>query len=194
MMRADDFLRKMTMARRSDAFLALGEDYVVVDPLRLPPSSAAIAAETVGKEVPPVPDYRDRRVGVCPTAVVDPAVVRRPCRRRPSPPPPLLRGHRRGDSGQGRGLRRCVLPRCVGRPPRRLSPSSESLLTLDFDMGIPIASFLPFVKNLRWLCMCDPPWLKAPSMGLGMVPAICVFDEDDLPSRPLSFPVGTGEV
>ena len=50
MMRADDFLRKMTMARRSDAFLALGEDYVVVDPLRLPPSSAAIAAETVGKD------------------------------------------------------------------------------------------------------------------------------------------------
>ena len=144
--------------------------------------------------VPPVPDYRDRRVGVCPTAVVDPAVVRRPCRRRPSPPPPLLRGHRRGDSGQGRGLRRRVLPRCVGRPPRRLSPSSESLLTLDFDMGIPIASFLPFVKNLRWLCMCDPPWLKAPSMGLGTVPAVCVFDEDDLPSRPLSFPVGTGEV
>ena len=52
-------------------------------------------------------------------------------------------------------------------------------------MGIPIASFLPFVKNLRWLCMCDPPWLKAPSMGLGMVPAICVFDEDDLPSPTL---------
>jgi len=50
MMRADDFLRKMTMARRSDAFLALGEDYVVVDPLRLLPPFAAIAAETVGKD------------------------------------------------------------------------------------------------------------------------------------------------